>query len=571
MDDHDDVVRQFSNLKINNNDGDASSQNSSNASLHGAQQNHYQQQYQQQQIYPHHYNPSQHMGDDQYTDHDIGKPNSSSSSEQQQRLQQDFSSDSSSTNCNLIVNYLPHTIDDNDLREMFLEWGEVVMTKVVRDKNTKKSLGYGFVKFLNERDALLAIEKMNGLSIESKILKVSVARPPSLEIRNCKLYITNLPREYSERDVVALFGQFGEIIECRVLQDKNTRNMKGVAFVQYNLKAQADNALALNGYAIDGTARGLVVKYAEDQHKKKELNRLHSLTTSAFRDGSGSNDMIDPHNRHRMGGQKQDMQGYFYGPSHRDVGSMYPGQVPLIQQQSRQPQYMQQPDYSSRGLYNKNRKGPDDRAMGPNSMGMGQESQPNPQWGYTNIAMHPVGMGIMSGYAQPPTIHDPHSPVSLPMHTGQYRMNMLNSIPMLPTSNMPPQVPQNFIRKPVTQGIKQAPQYNDMQQHFNRQQQPQQPPPQQLTTCIIIVSNISTSIDKQSLIQLFSNFGQVMNLQFDSESVKPHPFKPQESLIKAKIKMEITQAEYACASLNGVIILEGSLPLQVTISPSSIR
>ena len=89
------------------------------------------------------------------------------------------------------------------------------MTKVVRDKNTKKSLGYGFVKFLNERDALLAIEKMNGLSIESKILKVSVARPPSLEIRNCKLYITNLPREYSERDVVALFGQVrNDVYKC---------------------------------------------------------------------------------------------------------------------------------------------------------------------------------------------------------------------------------------------------------------------------------------------------------------------------------------------------------------------
>lgn len=90
---------------------------------------------------------------------------------------------------------------------MFSDFGEIVMTKVVRDKNTKKSLGYGFVKFLNEEDAFIAIERMNGFSIGHKVLKVSIARPPSLDIRNCKLYVTNLPKEYTEREVMALFNE----------------------------------------------------------------------------------------------------------------------------------------------------------------------------------------------------------------------------------------------------------------------------------------------------------------------------------------------------------------------------
>lgn len=81
------------------------------------------------------------------------------------------------------------------------------MTKVVRDKNTKKSLGYGFVKFSKESEAMLAIEKMHGYTMGHKVLKVSIARPPSLEIRNCKLYVTNLPKEYGERDVVGLFQE----------------------------------------------------------------------------------------------------------------------------------------------------------------------------------------------------------------------------------------------------------------------------------------------------------------------------------------------------------------------------
>jgi hypothetical protein len=47
-------------------------------------------------------------------------------------------------------------------------------------------------------------------------------------------------------------------------------------------------ALSLNGYQLEGTARPLMVKYAEDQHKKKELNRLHNLTlNTAFPRGMG--------------------------------------------------------------------------------------------------------------------------------------------------------------------------------------------------------------------------------------------------------------------------------------------
>ena len=90
---------------------------------------------------------------------------------------------------------------------LFSEHGEIVVAKVVKDKLTKKSLGYGFVKFLREDDALAAIESKNGFLMGPKKFKVSLARPPSMEIRNCKLYITNLPKEFMEKDVIDLFNQ----------------------------------------------------------------------------------------------------------------------------------------------------------------------------------------------------------------------------------------------------------------------------------------------------------------------------------------------------------------------------
>jgi RNA recognition motif-containing protein len=83
----------------------------------------------------------------------------------------------------------------------------------VKDKLTKKSLGFGFVKFLREDDAIAAIDAKNGFLMGPKKLKVSLARPPSIEIRNCKLYITNLPKEFSEREVTDLFTQ----VRCNII------------------------------------------------------------------------------------------------------------------------------------------------------------------------------------------------------------------------------------------------------------------------------------------------------------------------------------------------------------------
>ena len=96
--------------------------------------------------------------------------------------------------CNLIVNYLPQNIDDTALAMLFANEGVISAAKVVRDKLTRKSLGFGFVKFKKEEDAKEAIAAKNGFVIGHKKLKVAYARPSCEEIKNCKIYVTNLPK-----------------------------------------------------------------------------------------------------------------------------------------------------------------------------------------------------------------------------------------------------------------------------------------------------------------------------------------------------------------------------------------
>ena len=119
--------------------------------------------------------------------------------------------------CNLLINYLPQEMNDTELETLFSDDGPIVSAKVVKDKTTKKSLGYGFVKFKNIEDAITSVNKKNGLSVGHKTIKVSFARPSSDEIKNCKIYVANLPKNFSEDDIMKLFSSV--ILDLLILID----------------------------------------------------------------------------------------------------------------------------------------------------------------------------------------------------------------------------------------------------------------------------------------------------------------------------------------------------------------
>jgi RNA recognition motif-containing protein len=77
----------------------------------------------------------------------------------------------------LYVGNLPYAVDDAKLAELFKEYGEVVEAKVIVDKYSNKSKGFGFVTMKDEAAAEKAIEAMDGNEVDGRKLKVNVARP----------------------------------------------------------------------------------------------------------------------------------------------------------------------------------------------------------------------------------------------------------------------------------------------------------------------------------------------------------------------------------------------------------
>lgn len=77
----------------------------------------------------------------------------------------------------LYVGNLPYSVDDAALESQFATYGKVESARVITDRDTGRSKGFGFVEFSNDDEADKAIEGMNGASIGGRNLTVSEARP----------------------------------------------------------------------------------------------------------------------------------------------------------------------------------------------------------------------------------------------------------------------------------------------------------------------------------------------------------------------------------------------------------
>ncbi|HEY4160786.1 MAG TPA: RNA-binding protein [Candidatus Saccharimonadales bacterium] len=77
----------------------------------------------------------------------------------------------------LFVGSLPWAVDDQGLETLFKDFGDVVSAKVIMDRETGRSKGFGFVEFNDDDAAKAAIDKLNGSDLQGRSIVVSEARP----------------------------------------------------------------------------------------------------------------------------------------------------------------------------------------------------------------------------------------------------------------------------------------------------------------------------------------------------------------------------------------------------------
>ncbi|MEO8387734.1 RNA-binding protein [Polaromonas sp.] len=77
----------------------------------------------------------------------------------------------------LYVGNLPYTVRDEDLQQSFGQFGAVTSAKVMMERDTGRSKGFGFVEMGNDAEAQAAITGMNGQSLGGRSITVNEARP----------------------------------------------------------------------------------------------------------------------------------------------------------------------------------------------------------------------------------------------------------------------------------------------------------------------------------------------------------------------------------------------------------
>lgn len=78
---------------------------------------------------------------------------------------------------NIFVGSLPFSLEEADLRASFEAYGPVDSVKIITDKFTGRSKGFGFVEMPNDDDAMKAIEELNGATVQGRAIVVNKSEP----------------------------------------------------------------------------------------------------------------------------------------------------------------------------------------------------------------------------------------------------------------------------------------------------------------------------------------------------------------------------------------------------------
>jgi len=206
--------------------------------------------------------------------------------------------DDSSTS--LIINYLPQSLTDEQFTQLFQAIGPMQSARVMRNRSTGYSFGYGFVNYQRPEDAIKAIEKLNGMQLEHKRIKVAYSRradgSAGDEIKNANVFIANLPKTVDEEQLKSMFAPYGQIIRSKILVDHQTGVSKGCGFILFSKTAEADWAISeLNGSMAPGSTNLMTVKKAQDSEQTKAMKHGQIQVIHHYSSYPGAGGTVSPY------------------------------------------------------------------------------------------------------------------------------------------------------------------------------------------------------------------------------------------------------------------------------------
>lgn len=137
----------------------------------------------------------------------------------------------------LFIGGLSFDTDENSLKQYFSKWGEIVDCIVMRDPNSKRSRGFGFITY-KDKDSVDLVQKDRPHKIDDREVETKRAMPrddPSINNQQTvkKMFVGGLKEDTTEEMIKDVFSEYGEIELVDLITDKNTGKSKGFCFVTF--------------------------------------------------------------------------------------------------------------------------------------------------------------------------------------------------------------------------------------------------------------------------------------------------------------------------------------------------
>lgn len=161
----------------------------------------------------------------------------------------------------IFIGGLAPQVTEDVLRNYFSEYGELGECRLVVDKHSNKSRGFGFVSFVDydcSQEVLNMRHSINGKEVECKAaLSKQDSNQRVCDEKSKKIFVGGIPLYLTEEELKSFFRKFGDIKTCRIIYKHESNVSRGFGFVVFKHKSAADEVIAkreehfINGKWID--------------------------------------------------------------------------------------------------------------------------------------------------------------------------------------------------------------------------------------------------------------------------------------------------------------------------------
>jgi len=151
----------------------------------------------------------------------------------------------------LYVGNLSPQVSEALIFDLFSSVGQVQQVKLIRDRVTGQSVGYGFVDYVTSDSATLAIQNLKGMRIMGRDMDVNRAHRNTTREHTANhfhLFVGDLAGDVDDMTMFNCFSKLGDCTDARVMWDPTSHRSRGYGFVSYRLQQDAEKAIReMNG------------------------------------------------------------------------------------------------------------------------------------------------------------------------------------------------------------------------------------------------------------------------------------------------------------------------------------